>query len=61
MTIRIKNFTIDIKQTTNNGWVATVNQISKDYDGKEVEDYFAMKFDYKTENAARKWALKIIN
>lgn len=61
MKIEIRNFIAEIKKTTHNGFVATITQISKDFDGKQVEDFFASKFGYKTENAAKKWALKTIN
>lgn len=61
MELRERNFIIRINKTTNNGYVATVNQIVTDFIGREIECFFAAKFNYKTQNGAKKWALKIIN
>ena len=54
------NQIVKIKQTTNNGFVATHIQLFND--GNQIQErVINIKFGYNTEKAAIKWANKQIN
>jgi len=55
------NLQATVKETTNNGYVVSVVQTYPTRSGYIAPDYVDARFNFKTFNGAKKWALKTIN